>query len=76
MQSLRATVAASPAALLEVAAKALDVSAPRLEKADVVLLAPSGELAKVEGVRLAGEPAVTGKESGESDPLGVGEYGL
>ena len=42
---------ASPAARLEVAAEALDVSAPRLEKVEVVLLAPSCELAKVEGVR-------------------------
>ena len=36
---------ASPAALFEVAAEALDVSAPGREKAEVVLLAPSGELA-------------------------------
>ncbi len=42
----------SPAALLEVAAEALDVRAPRLEEMEVVLLAPSGELAKVGGVRL------------------------
>jgi hypothetical protein len=42
----------SSAALLEVAAEALDVRAPRLEEMEVVLLAPSGELAKVGGVRL------------------------
>jgi hypothetical protein len=41
---------------------------------DVVLLAPSCELAKVERVSLAGEPAVTGKESGESDPLGIAKH--
>jgi hypothetical protein len=67
---------ASPATLLEVTAEALDVRAPCLEEVDVVLLAPGGELAQVERVSLAGEPAVTGEESGESDSLGVGEYGL
>jgi len=67
---------ASAATLLEVTAEALDVRAPCLEEVDVVLLAPGGELAQVERVSLAGEPAVTGEESGESDSLGVGEYGL
>ncbi len=67
---------ASAAALLEVTAEALDVRALCPEEVDVVLLAPEGELARVEHVSLAGEPAVTGKESGESDSLGVGEYGL
>ena len=67
---------ASAATLLEVTAEALDVRAPCLEEVDVELLAPGGELAQVERVNLAGEPAVTGEESGESDSLGVGEYGL
>ena len=49
-------------------------AAPCLEEVDVVLLAPSCELAKVERVSLAGEPAVTGKESGESDPLGIAKH--
>ena len=57
-------------------AKALDVRSLCLEEVDVVLLAPGGELAQVERVSLAGEPAVTGEESGETNPLGVGEYGL
>ena len=48
----------SPATLFEVAAEGFDVRAPRFEEAKVVLLAPSGELAKVEGVRLSGESAV------------------
>ena len=65
---------ASAATLLEVTAEALDVRAPCLEEVDVVLLAPSCELAKVERVSLAGEPAVTGKESGESDPLGIAKH--
>jgi hypothetical protein len=64
----------SPATLLEVATEALDVSAPGFEKTDVVLLAPGGELAQVERVSLAGEPAVTGEESGESDPLGIAKH--
>ncbi len=41
---------ASAAALLEVATEALDVRAPYLEEVDVVLLAPGGELARVEHV--------------------------
>ncbi len=65
---------ASAATLLEVTAEALDVRAPCLEEVDVALLAPRGELAQVEHVSLAGEPAVTGKESGESDPLGIAKH--
>jgi len=65
---------ASAATLLEVTAEELYVRAPCLEEVDVVLLAPSCELAKVERVSLAGEPAVTGKESGESDPLGIAKH--
>jgi hypothetical protein len=67
---------ASTAALLKVATEALDVGAPRLEETDAVLLAPGGELAKVEGVRLAGKPAVSGEKAGESDSLGLAEHGL
>jgi len=66
----------SSAALLEVAAEALDVSAPRLEEAEVVLLTPSGELAKVEGVSLSGESAVASKIATERDPLGIAEHWL
>ena len=66
----------SPATLLEVATEALDVSAPGFEKTEVVLLAPSGKLAKVEGVRLSGESAVASKITTERDPLGVAEHGL
>ena len=66
----------SSATLLEVAAEALDVSAPRLEKTKVVLLAPSCELAQVEGVRLSGESAVASNIASERDPLGLAEHGL
>ncbi len=66
----------SPATLLEVATEALDVSAPRLEKVDVVLLAPSCKLAQVEGVRLSGESAVASKIATERDPLGIAEHGV
>jgi hypothetical protein len=67
---------ASPPALLEVAAEALDVSAPCLEEADVVLLAPSGELAQIERVRLSGQSAIASKIATERDPLGITEHGL
>ena len=67
---------ASAAALLEVAAEALDISAPRLEETEIVLRAPGGELAQVECVRLARETAVASKIATESDPLGIAEHGV
>jgi hypothetical protein len=65
----------SPAALFEVAAEALDVRAPRLEEADAMLLAPGGELAQVERVRLFGESLVASKIATERDPLGIADTG-
>src|SRR5437762_13004927 len=38
--------------------------------------APAGELAQVQGVRLAGQAAVSGQVPGEGEPFGVGEGGL
>ncbi len=38
--------------------------------------APAGELAHVQRVRLAGQPAVPGQEPGEGGPFGLGEGGL
>ena len=38
--------------------------------------APTGELAQVQGRRLAGQPAVAGQEPGKRDSFGVGEDGL
>jgi hypothetical protein len=35
--------------------------------------APGGELAQVQGVGLAGQPAVPGQEPGEGEPFGIGE---
>jgi len=67
---------ASPAASFEVATEALDVGTSRVEEVDAVLLAPRGELAKVEGVRLSGESAVAGEKASERDPLGIAEHGL
>jgi hypothetical protein len=65
---------ASSPALVEVTAETLDVRAPRLEEADVVLLAPSGELAPVEGLRLSGESVVASQIATERDPLGIAEH--
>jgi hypothetical protein len=38
--------------------------------------APGSELAQVKCVGVAGQPAVSGQESGEGEPFGVGEGGL
>lgn len=38
--------------------------------------APGGELAQVQGARLAGLAAVPGQEPGEREPLGIGEHRL
>ncbi len=48
----------------EVAGEALDIRAARLEQAQMVLLAPAGELAQVQFVGLPGQAAVPGQESG------------
>jgi len=67
-----------PASGLQVPGEALDVSAAHLERAQVMLTAPAGELAEVQRVGLAGQPAVTGQEPGErrrSGPVNVGSAG-
>ena len=53
-----------PAAGFQVAGEALDISAAGLEQMELMLLAPAGELAQVQFIRLAGQAAVPGKETG------------
>jgi hypothetical protein len=56
--------------------EAFNVGAARLEQADVMLLAPAGELAQVQRVRLAGQAGVTGQEPSQGELLGLGEHRL
>jgi hypothetical protein len=58
---------------LEVPTEALDVSPAHGEQAQMMLLAPGDELAQIQGVGLAGQAAVAGKERRQRVPLGVGE---
>jgi hypothetical protein len=48
----------------QIAGEELDVGAAHLEQAELMLLAPAGELTQVQLVRLAGQPAVGGEEPG------------
>jgi hypothetical protein len=57
----------------EVSREALDVSPAHAEQAEAALLAPGDELAQIQGVGLAGQAAVAGKERSERVPLGIGE---
>jgi hypothetical protein len=52
------------AAGFQVAGEQLDVGAPGAEQAQLVLLAPAGELPQIQLVCLAGQAAVPGQESG------------
>jgi hypothetical protein len=61
---------------LQVAGEALDVGAPRLERAQLMLLAPAGVLAQVQRVRLTRQAGVTGQEPSQGEPLGLGEHRL
>jgi hypothetical protein len=56
---------AGTAAGFKVGGEALDVRAAGLEQAQVMLLAPAGELAQVQLIGLAGQAAVPGQEPGE-----------
>jgi hypothetical protein len=53
-----------PATGFQVAGEQLNVGAPGAEQARLVLLAPAGELPQVQLVRLPGQAAVPGEESG------------
>ena len=61
-----------PAAFFEVAGEALDVGSTGVEQVNVALVAPGDELAQVQGVRVAGHPAV----AGQGQLLGVAEHGV
>ena len=50
-----------------------DVGAADLEQGQGAGAAPGGELAQVQCVGLAGQPAVSGQEPGEGEPFGIGE---
>jgi hypothetical protein len=52
------------AAGFQIAGEELDVGAAGLEQAELMLLAPAGELPQVQLVRLAGQAAVGGEEPG------------
>jgi hypothetical protein len=65
-----------PAPGFQVASEALGVGAADQEQADVILLAPAGELAQVQRVRLARQAGIAGQESSQGEPLGLGKHGL
>jgi len=67
---------AGTAAGFQVAGEAFDVGAADGEQVQGARTAPGGELAQVECVRLAGQPALSGQEPSEGEPFGVGEHGL
>jgi hypothetical protein len=54
----------------------LDGSAADREQRQRPGAAPAGELARVEGVGLAGQAAVPGQVPSEREPLGLGEHRL
>jgi hypothetical protein len=49
---------------LQIACEELDVGAAGLEQAELVLLAPTGELPQVQLIRLTRQTAVSGEEPG------------
>jgi hypothetical protein len=67
---------ASEAALLEVAGEALEVGTARLEQTKVVLLAPGDELAKVQCVGVARQPAPCRPRRRERELLSIAERGI
>jgi hypothetical protein len=61
---------------LEFSGEAFDVGAADCEQRQGAGPAPGGELAQVQRVGLSCQSAVSGQESGEGEPFGVGEGGL
>jgi len=61
---------------LELAPEALDVRSAHREEGETVLSAPDDELAQVEGVRVTGQPAVAGQETGQGELFGRAEQGI
>src|SRR6516162_9702918 len=64
------------ASSFQVPGEAFDVEAADGEQVQRAATAPAGELAQVQGIRLAGQAAVPGQEPGKGEPFGVGEGGL
>src|SRR5450755_2366719 len=64
---------AGASSVFQVAGEAFDVSAADGEQGQGAGAAPGGELAQVQRVSLAGQPAVPGQEPGKGEPFGVGE---
>jgi hypothetical protein len=60
----------------ELPGEAFDVGAAHREQRQGTAATPSGELAQVQGVGLAGQAAVPGQVAGEGESFGVGEGGL
>jgi hypothetical protein len=65
-----------PAAGFQVASEAFDVGTARLEQAQVLLLAPAGVLAQVQGIRLAGQAGITRQKPRQGEALGLCEHWL
>ena len=53
----------SAATGFQISGEALDLSAADLEQPQMVVLAPAGELAQIQLIRLTGQAAVPGQES-------------
>src|SRR6516164_1518716 len=64
------------ASSFQVPGEAFDVEAADGEQVQRAATAPAGELAQVQGIRLAGQAAVPCQEPGEGEAFGVGEGGL
>ena len=67
---------AGPAPGFQLPREGFDVRAADGEQGQGPSPAPGGELAQIQRVRLAGQAAVRGQESGEGNPLGISEDGL
>jgi hypothetical protein len=76
VHSRRVTVARPPALGFHIAGEALDAGAPGLEHAQLMLLAPGGELTQVESVSLPGRAGVAGQEPSQRQLLLSAEYRL
>ena len=60
----------------QLAPEALDVGPAHREQGQAVGAAPDDDLAQVEGVGVAGQPAVAGQEAGQRELLGRAEDGI
>ncbi len=60
----------------QVAGEAFDVGAAGGEQVQGAGAAPGGELAQVQRLRLACQPAVSSQEPGQREPFGIAEHRL